>query len=495
MLMAAPAVFNMDGFTSRCCRTFSGRAGIIFAGSVLGQGIAVLTLPIIARMYDAEILGRAATVLAVVSISALVVCLQYDQAVIVARAADLPYLLILSAGAALAWAILFAALVVLDATGLALGRPHLLSSWGINWILPVLVFIYGIFTLLVNLGLRRNTLVRVSIGRLVYYGGGAVLQMIGSFLLEPRESVFLLAQGLAAFLAVCCLLPYRQIVTWACESFGTRSTLAGVCRVAWTYEKFPKYQMGAGFINAVSIHMPVVFMRAVFSDAWAGWYYMAWRLLASPTTLVSQAVGQVFYRDCAERERAGMEQGPLVETVIAGLVRSSVPAAIALAVAMPAAVDLLLGEAWMPVANVLQVMLIAAKVTFFTSPVSTLLNVKGRQASALRYFCILFGAGLFGLALGWRFQSQMVSVWGYSLARAFILFLFLNHIVISVNGRGRAILNQVLPLIRDSGGVLALVAGLWLTRTLYEPSSLLVTFALLFLVFWRDIRRGGWRVA
>jgi O-antigen/teichoic acid export membrane protein len=443
-------------------------------------------------MYDADILGRAAMVLAIVNISALIVCLQYDQAVVVAGHADLPFLLLLSLGTATVWALLLYGVILLDGTGFWFGRQHLLASYGINWILPFLIFVYGLFTLLVNLGLRRNTLVKVSLGRFVYYGGGALIQIIGSLSLGASESVFLIAQSLAAIIAIVCLLPYREMMTWVRDSLGVRHTLSGILRVARVYVRFPKYQMGDGFINALSVYMPIVFLRVAFSDAWAGWYYMGWRLLAAPTTLVAQAVGQVFYRDSAERERNGMEQRRSVETVVAALVRSSIPAAIAVTIGVPIVVDILLGTGWTPVIGIVRAMLIAAIVTFCSAPVSMLLTVKGLQANALRYSLVLFGVGLFGLGVGWWFRSGIISVLGYSVLRGLVLISFLGYIVASVKGRVGTIIRRVLPSLL--GGVLtvAIAAGLWLTGVLYKLPGMLAVSALLCLLLWRDIRRGDW---
>ncbi len=475
--------------------SFSARAVTVFAGSACGQAVAALALPVIARLYDADVLGRAAAVLALVSVSALIVCLQYDQAVVVARHGDLPYLLLLSVGAAAAWALLLTGVILLDGAGFWFGRRNALASHGITWILPLLVFIYGLFTLLVNLGLRRNALRKVSLGRFIYYGGGAVIQVIGSLVLGATEFVFLMAPSLAASIAIVVLLPYREMATWARRSPGVRPALAGIGRVAKVYGRFPKYQMGGGFVDALSIYMPVVFFQAVFSDVWAGWYYMSWRLLAAPSTLVAQAVGQVFYRDSADRERKGAEQRRSVETVVAALVRAAIPSAIAVAVGIPIIVEVLLGREWAPVAGIVRVLLLAATMTFCVAPVSMMLAVKGRQAKALKYSLVLFGVGLLGLGIGWWFRSGLLSVLGYSVLRGLILLSLLGFIITSVKGQAGAVVRRALPSLLDGLLTLAIAAGLWWAGVLYQWPGLLTVAALLGLLLRRDIRRGGWRLA
>lgn len=480
-------------FEARINQSFLSRSGIIFAGSILGQGFAFIMLPYVAQIYDASILGRAATILAIMSISALIVCLQYDQAIVVASDSELPYLLILASSIIITFTILVGCIIVIDSSLNIQGKGPILAAFGINWILPVLILVYGFFTLLVNLGLRQDKLISVSVGRAVYYGGGSLLQVIGGLIFGAKENVFLLAQSSGAILAILCLIPYKKVFTWARRKQSFENIIVGVRRVAITYLKFPKYQMGSGFINAVSIYLPVIFMRVAFSDAWAGWYFMAWRLLVSPVSIISQAVGQVFYRDSAERERTGIDQNNLFGNVVATLIRISLLPALAVGIYAPIIIDLVLGEGWKPVAGIIQVLLIATTITFFTSPVSLLLNVKGRQAGALFYNSILFLVRFIGLFLGWWVQSAMGAVWAYSLFSALILFVFLNYIAKSLDSNLWLILKRTQSVFVDTVLLLAIGMALWFVGALYLPIGLIViSFGFGFAAY-RDLKRGGWR--
>ncbi|MCX6031751.1 MAG: oligosaccharide flippase family protein [Chloroflexi bacterium] len=474
-------------------QSFSGRAGIVFVGSALGQGIAFLMLPLAARIYQADTLGRAATILSIVSISALVICLQYDQAVVVASDAELPYLLLLSSGIAMIWGVLLGAAILVDLNVAWPGGGHLLASWGVDWKLPLLMLTYAPFTLLTNLSLRRNHLSKVSVGRAIYYGGASVLQVVCGLWFGATESVFLLAQVVAACVAVSWLFPYRDTVTWVMGQLGIKRILAEIRRVAKSYVKFPQYQMGAGFVNAISIYVPIIFLRAAFSDAWAGWYFMAWRLLAAPLTLISQAIGQVFYRDSAERERSGIHQGRLLENVVFSLLRVVLLPAVVLGICAPFLVPYLLGQEWAPVAPIIQVLLISMVVSFFTSPVSMFLNVKSLQAGALAYNLVLFLGRVLALGVGWRLGSEIGSIAAYSVVSMVVLLSFCHYIVQSAEGSTSQIIRRALPLCVDVVLLMALAAFLWLTHVLYQPFGILAVGMAVCVAGWRDLRRGNWR--
>jgi O-antigen/teichoic acid export membrane protein len=476
--------------------SFSVRAGVIFGGSALGQAIAFLMLPLIARIYDVDIVGRVATILAAVGILSLVVCLQYDQAIIVAVDADLPYLLLLSSlVAVIVCVLLLGGIVVLELSVSIPGGGHPLASLGANWTLPLLLLTYALFSLLTNLSLRRNKLSQVSTGRIIYYGGTSVLQVVSGYLFGPKESVFLLAQVVGSLVAVIYLLPYRSIPRFLAREPGVQATWSNMRRVGKTYVNFPKYQMGAAFANAVSVYLPVWFLRIAFSDAWAGWFYMAWRLLASPMTLVSQAIGQVFYRDSAERERDSIDQGRFLEDIVFGLLRVGLLPCVALGILAPYLVRAFLGAKWLPVSAIVQLLLVGMVVVFFTSPVSPFLNVKGRQAGALAYNLALLVLRTAALAIGWLLHSALGSVFAYSIATLVVFLPFVNYVLKSANGSFWTVLKRAMPLLLDTAVVMAIAILLGAMGWLYRPGGIAIVVVFLGVIAWRDLQRGGWRSA
>lgn len=473
---------------------FAARASLVFAGSAGGQAIAFLLLPFTARVYGAETLGQAATVLAALGILALVICLQYDNAVIVASDSDIPYLLLLSWISAIASTVLVCALLVLEQWLLRPNGIGALAYLGIDWTLALLMLSYAPYLLLTNLQLRLNELHKVSVGRIIFYGGGALLQLICGLLVPPQASVYLAAQAAGAFLALSYLLPYARVLTWVAAHQQRRVGLRNeLIRVACSYREFPQFQAGAGFLNALSMSVPMVFMRIAFSDAWAGWYYIAFRALASPTNLAGQAIGQVFYRDSADRERQGTGQAHVIEGIVSGLLRAGLLPALALGVFAPSLVGLLMGPDWAPVAVIVQALLVSFVVTFPTSPVSQILNVRRLQSRSLLFNAALFGARFIGLCVGYLFRSEIASVVGYSLASVLVFLPLLSYCVHSVGGSMLKIVRPVVPEAIDVGLISLLVLGLSWSGVLYQPSAAAVVLALIGAAAYREATRWGWR--
>jgi O-antigen/teichoic acid export membrane protein len=323
----------------------------------------------------------------------------------------------------------------------------------------------------------------VSLGRVTYYGGAALLQVVGGLLYRATEGTFLLAQFAAASAAILILFPYREAAAWTlAQRRQLRSVLPEISRVTRIYEKFPKYQMPAQFLNSVSYQLPLIVMRVAFSDVWAGWYFIAYRALAAPATLLAQAVGQVYYRDSAERERLGREQAKAFEDVVYGLIRISLIPSVAVGVIAPFLGSVVLPPTWQPVVPIAQILLIGVVIGFVTGPVSSMLNVKGRQAGALGLNLLLLTARIAALLFGWAARSEILTIWAYSLATAAVMLLYFRYVVQSLDGSMRAILNRVLPLLVDAGLLLTATAVLFrlgFLETLHGTVIIVVLAALL----------------
>ena len=471
-------------------RSFSARAAPTLVGSAFGQGVAFVMLPLAAQIYDPTVLGRVGTTLALVSVSALFLSLQYDQAVVVATDEELPPLMLLCTAIVAGWTILTSTVVALMPL-LPGPAEKALASLGVNWTLPPLLFTYGMFTLLTNYRLRKNEIMTVSVARVAYYGGAAILQVVLGYLVGPTEFMFLFSQIVGSILAVGMMLPYRNAVNFAGQRPGIRATLGEMTNVARIHVKFPKYQMGAGLINAVSLYMPIFFLRALYSDTWAGWFFMAWRLIQGPMTLVSQAVGQIFYRDSAELERSRANQGGVVEGLVFGLARVSLLPTLVLWVVSPPLVERFLGASWMPVATMIQILLPAMIANFVTSPVSVYLNVRGLQSVALTVCIALFVTRLAGLGVGWPLNAPMVSVGGYSAASTVVMLLFCRYIVNASGGSTLNLVKRVLPHTLEVSLLTVVTVVLWLIGFLYNPFGLVILGIAAVIVALREYRRGG----
>jgi O-antigen/teichoic acid export membrane protein len=312
--------------------------------------------------------------------------------------------------------------------------------------------------------------------------------------LGPAVTVYLLAQVVVSFVAASCLFPYKGAFTFLKRIVYDRSVLKELARVGGVYSNFPRYQMGAQISIALSYQMPIFFLRIFFSDAWAGWYFMSSRLLSAPTNLVSQAVGQLFYRDSAEKFRSNLVQSHSVENIVSGLIRISLLPTMLLAVLVWPLVDQFFGKSWLPLAPIIQISLPAVLANFVTGTISPYLNVKGKQAAALAFCIAIMFARLLGLVAGVWQDSAIMSVAGYSLGTFIAYFLYCGYIVRVAGGSFVIVLKRVLPHSIEAGGISVLAIVLSILGLLYSLMGFALMAVGVGVVLWREYQRGGFRL-
>ncbi len=451
-------------------------------GTVIGQIIAISLLPFIAKIYSPEAIGRAASTLALLNIISLIIFFQYDHAIIVAKKEDIPYLLFLCTISVTFW---LCVIGILDyGTRIYWNKAHtILTSIGFNTYLLLLIPCYSYFLLLVNLKLRTNQIISVSVARVIYYGGNAILQVLFGFYFDSNERNYLLAQIIGTFTAVMMIFPYQDTFRWIKNNNIKELNIpTKMIEMISYYRNFPRYQLGAQLFNSISHQLPILILRVGFSDTWAGWYFVAWRALAAPSTLLSQAIGQVYYRDSAEIERVGGKQARPFENVVYNLFKMSFLPSMILWIFTPYVVDWFLGDEWLTVAVIIRILLFSMVISFFVSPISPVLNVKGKQKAALGFnLLLLIGRGLF-LLLGLYFGSELFALWGYSLVTVIIMFLFFMYIKSILNSNMTNVVKRSKSYILGAVSILVSSIILFSIDQLYTPIGVIAIIGL-FLVF------------
>lgn len=73
-----------------------------------------------------------------------------------------------------------------------------------------------------------------------------------------------------------------------------------MCRLAHVYRYFPFFQLPSALLNALSTNLPLILMAFYFNKDQIGCFSMAITLLYLPVTLVSNSLGQIFYKKAAD---------------------------------------------------------------------------------------------------------------------------------------------------------------------------------------------------
>lgn len=455
---------------------FIGRVGIVMFGTVVGQGIAFICLPFISRFFQANVIGNAAIILALINIFSMINSFQYDQAIIVSSDQDLIGVMKLSL--LINTGINFILLLFVLFIPILCNRSVVegIQSAGFHWLLPLMSYAYSIFMILINYHLRKNDLFVVSLGRIIYYGGGAIAQVLFGLIIGGSEEVYLIAQFAACLIAVVIILPKKFILNMN----NDKEYKLNILVLARKYRNFPKFQLGAALINSIAAQFPIFFMRIAFSDSWAGYFYMAWRILAAPVTIISQAFGQIFFRDSAEIERKGRPSGIYVEKTVINLVRISFLPALIVGVLAQYMVDIFLGIEWTQVGIIIRYLLIGIIITFVVSPLSSFLTVKNKQEKALILNLLLFFLKVMGLFIGYLLSNALNAILLFSIGTFIGMVIFFLEIIREADSTVNNIAKQIHILI--IGGTIIIFSLILLDQFTMINKYLINTIAILFLI-------------
>lgn len=436
--MKLPIIDKLRNKIQNYSQQFLGRAIKTVSGTVVGQIIAFLCLPLISRIYKADVIGQASTVLALVNIFSMINCLQYDQAIVVADDRDLGGLTKLAILINIFINLILFLFLLLFSSILGDNVSQAIKNLGFNNLFPLINISYTMYLLLSNWQLRQNNLTKVSIGKLIYLGGGSVAQVIIGALIGPTESGFLMAMFLACLVAGVVLLPDRKVGRKTDNTLNENNLI----QIAKKYKNFPRYQLGSSVVNAFGAQLPVLFLRVAFSETIAGLFFMAWRILAVPINLLHQAIGQVFFRDAADLERSGSSTAELNSKVIDYLIKISFLPSVLLAIMSPYLVNLFLGKDWSQVGPIIQYLLIGITITFIVSPISTIFSVVNKQSTALVLNIILMLLKGLGLLIGWLNGNFMSSILLFSIGTLMGMLIFLFYIKKLIGFSLKSIISQ-----------------------------------------------------
>jgi lipopolysaccharide exporter len=302
-------------------REFIGHVATLMSGKAFAGLVAIITMPVVARLFSPEHFGVAALFVSIVSMIVPIATLSYSSAIVLpAEDSEAKTVMALAHRLLLgACGLLLLLIAVVEASGLSWRTFDILGHW--KWLLPLgLLLMVRIriqeYWLTRQKSFRRMSaslvagnlstgLSRISLG---WLGGSTILGLIAGHMIGQLARLWMQRINYAP----------------ATRSVAVRISWPALRDVARRYADFPLYNMPAGTIHAFGQNLPVVMFGVIFSPAVAGLFAMARQLLNAPIRMVSDAVRRVFLQKAAsiDRKGRGLKKAYLLSTgalAIAGL--------------------------------------------------------------------------------------------------------------------------------------------------------------------------------
>ncbi len=368
------------------------------SANVLGQAILFAVMPLVTRLYTPADFGVFAVFAAIFSLVLVGSSLRYELAVPLPRSDGNAFSVLLLAfwvNVAVAAASLLGVLFLSGTLSRALNAPGLPS---VLWILPLSILGAGSNRALRYWAIRHHDFNILAKTQITQSSANAAFQVcsgvvgLGGVGLAIGHALGLTAG--AYRLAQDVLPRIRTVGYW--QPLRMKS-------LARRYGRFPKFDVAAAFIDTLSVQLPNLLLTLLFNPAVAGAYLLADRILGTPTSLVSQSVGQVLYaksREAVEEKR----MAALATNVSVGLLALSFVPALALFLISEPLVAFIFGEAWRQAGNFAGWLVLGLVGQLIFSSVSlTLMATNAQNINLILHVVMLVakGASLFyGYAAG-----------------------------------------------------------------------------------------------
>lgn len=417
---------------------FARGVALLAGGTVLAQLLSFVVAPVLTRLYDPRDFGMLAVFTSIATIWGIVSSLRYEYAIPLPEdsrvAAD-----VLGAGAAVLVVECVAGVPVVALAGPALFR--LLNVSGLSpywWLLPVAVFVSGVYVLLYFWAIRQRSYKRIAGTKVRQALWRSGLQL-GLGLLHVAPLGLLLGQTAGGAAGAVTL--WRQ--AWGAEPDAFRGiSRPGMLRAARRYVRFATYGSLSGLLNALGLQLTPLVFAHLFGAGETGLLALTLRVLLLPLSLVGVAIGEAYLGTAPKllREDPAGGRRLFLRLTRRLLLIGAVPTA-AVVVAGPWLFALVFGEEWRAAGEYARLLAPAALLMVTVSPLGQTANIFERQdlqaLADLARVLLLVAVFVAAARLGWGPAATVAGV-SAALAVSYAVYFSLNWALLRARARAAA---------------------------------------------------------
>lgn len=268
---------------------------VLAGGTVLAQGITLLALPIITRLYTPEQYGIYSAFLSVLSMILVVASLRYELAITLPEE-DIEAANLMALSLTILVLISIVSIIVIWAFWPAVLRwTHTPGLKGYLWFLPVAVIGAGSYQVISFWSVRKKTFnvlaktkLRQSLGKAITQLGfgisglGVLGLLIGQLIGDTAGSGTLLSDAIK--------LNKQEF---------KKVSFSGLRTAGRKYWRFPIYATPSKLLSVATTQIPLLCILAFYGTKNAGWYSLVNLVLGAPISLVTISVQNVFWGEAS----------------------------------------------------------------------------------------------------------------------------------------------------------------------------------------------------
>lgn len=196
-------------------------------------------------------------------------------------------------------------------------------------------------------------------------------------------------------------------------------------RVSNEYSDFPKFRAPQITISSLSNNLLTLFLTSLYGVASSGFYSIANRVLAMPTKLIGDAIGDAFYPHINEQAKMGRKiKGSYLKATLTLALIGVIPFGL-IFIFGPYIFSLIFGSDWNTAGEFARWLSLSSYFLFITRPATKILNVIEEQKFFLKFTVIMtILEAIILLIVGNISQNAIIGVIVYSITNGG-LYLYL----------------------------------------------------------------------
>lgn len=351
---------------------------VLVGGTAFAQGIAILALPILTRLYSPEEFSLFAIYTSLLLILSVASCLRFEIAIpIPENNNEAIYLVLLALLSNFIISVLIGLIIWVFHSDIIflLKQP---AFAGLIWLVPIGVFFSGLYNSLQYWTTRKKNFSLIAKTRMIQSVSGTSIQIV---------------MGLMGFSVLGLIVGQIVKVSSGIKSLALgfyKNTYAPIQSLSLKVlkqvfkknDKFPKYSALEALANSAAIQLPIILIASLALDAEAGYLILAMQIMTIPLGFIGGAVAQVYLAHASEKYNQG-ELTQYTYKCMFQLIKIGVIPLFIICFLAPSLVPLIFGEAWQRTGEMMLWMLPWFVMQFLVSPISMSLHITGNQKVAL----------------------------------------------------------------------------------------------------------------
>lgn len=446
----------------------------VAGGTVISQGIAILVLPVLSRIYTPADFGIAAIFASVIAILSEISGFRYYLAIPLPKSERYANaVIVLSLFVQFIFSLILCLLLL--ATDLRFFTAIRLENlFQYRFLVPIGVFLISLYVTLTQWAIRTKSFSTIGKTKISQSITGNFAKVIFG-LLNIKPLGLLLGEIISRASGITTL--YKGIVS---IKGVPKTTRQDVVKVALKYRNFPLFDIWTALLNTAGYQIVPYLILIFYDSQTTGYFSMAFTLMAVPGALIGTAIGQVFLQKAASAQHSGNLKELTFKAYLV-LLRLSLFPILLLSIMSPLIFSIVLGKQWADAGIYAMLLGPWVMIMFIQSPLSNVFSILGLQKQALVLEIVYSSSRIAAFLFGTLWKDARIAILFLSLAGFFITIIRLWYVLISSGNKTNYIIKNTIPVVCEA--IILLIIPVMLVFVNQKPIIVIFSLIIAFCIF------------